>query len=294
MKNSPLATRSSSLFLNAPAKINWLLSVLGKREDVYHNISSLMQCISIYDNLTFEQADTIEVVSDLDIPPGDNLVYKAASFLKQYTSYKKGAKIALHKNIPVSAGLGGGSSDAAYTLSGLNRIWGLGLSNRELSTIGAEIGSDVPFFLNSSFAFVEGKGEKITPLKLNNPAIVLLLVKPSISVSTAWAYAYFDKLNIGELTKKTVDIKLFCQAFLNRDLASLRATLNNDLEKVVIERYPVVGEIKEKLLKNGAIISLMTGSGPTVFGVFESKKAALTAAEKLGFNNWCRVAETIL
>jgi 4-diphosphocytidyl-2-C-methyl-D-erythritol kinase len=294
MKNSPLATRSSSLFLNAPAKINWFLSVLGKREDGYHNISSLMQCISIYDNLTFEQADTIEVVSDLDIPPGDNLVYKAASFLKQYTSYKKGAKIALHKNIPVSAGLGGGSSDAAYTLSGLNRIWGLGLSNRELSTIGAEIGSDVPFFLNSSFAFVEGRGEKITPLKLNNPAIVLLLVKPSISVSTAWAYAYFDKLNIGELTKKTVDIKLFCQAFLNRDLASLRATLNNDLEKVVIERYPVVGEIKEKLLKNGAIISLMTGSGPTVVGVFESKKAALTAAEKLGFNNWCRVAETIL
>lgn len=294
MKNSPLATRSSSLFLNAPAKINWFLSVLGKREDGYHNISSLMQCISIYDNLTFEQADTIEVVSDLDIPPGDNLVYKAASFLKQYTSYKKGAKIALHKNIPVSAGLGGGSSDAAYTLSGLNRIWGLGLSNRELSTIGAEIGSDVPFFLNSSFAFVEGKGEKITPLKLNNPAIVLLLVKPSISVSTAWAYAYFDKLNIGELTKKTVDIKLFCQAFLNRDLASLRATLNNDLEKVVIERYPVVGEIKEKLLKNGAIISLMTGSGPTVFSIFESKKAALTAAEKLGFNDWCRVAETIL
>lgn len=294
MKNSPLATRSSSLFLNAPAKINWFLSVLGKREDGYHNISSLMQCISIYDNLTFEQADTIEVVSDLDIPPGDNLVYKAASFLKQYTSYKKGAKIALHKNIPVSAGLGGGSSDAAYTLSGLNRIWGLGLSNRELSTIGAEIGSDVPFFLNSSFAFVEGKGEKITPLKLNNPAIVLLLVKPSISVSTAWAYAYFDKLNIGGLTKKTVDIKLFCQAFLNRDLASLRATLNNDLEKAVIERYPVVGEIKEKLLKNGAIISLMTGSGPTVFGVFESKKAALTAAEKLGFNNWCRVAEMIL
>lgn len=283
-----------SLQLSAPAKINWFLSVLGKREDGYHNISSLMQCISIYDNLTFEQADIIEVVSDLDIFPSDNLVYKAASLLKQYTSYKKGAKIALHKNIPVSAGLGGGSSDAAYTLSGLNRIWGLGLSKRELSTIGVEIGSDVPFFLNCSFAFVEGKGEKITPLKLNNPDIVLLLVKPPISVSTAWAYAYFDKLNIGELTKKTVDIKLFCQAFLNRDLASLRATLNNDLEKVVIERYPVVGEIKDKLLKNGAIISSMTGSGPTVFGVFESKKAALTAAEKLGFNNWCRVAETML
>ncbi len=283
------------LQLSAPAKINWFLSVLGKREDGCHNISSLMQCVSIYDNLTFEQADTMEVVCDLeDIPPGDNLVYKAASLLRQYTSYKKGAKIALHKNIPVSAGLGGGSSDAAYTLSGLNRIWGLGLSNEELSTIGAEIGSDVPFFLNCSFAFVEGKGEKITPLKLNNPALVLLLVKPSISVSTAWAYAYFDKLNIGELTKKTVDIKLFCQAFLNRDLASLSATINNDLEKVVIERYPVIGEIKEKLSKNGAIISSMTGSGPTVFGVFESKKAALTAAEKLGFNNWCRVAETIL
>jgi 4-diphosphocytidyl-2-C-methyl-D-erythritol kinase len=293
----------NSLELKAPAKINWFLLVLGKREDGYHNIISLMQCVSIYDNLMFEQADTLEVANDLDIPLDNNLVYKAASLLKQYTSCKKGAKITLYKNIPVSAGLGGGSSDAAYTLSGLNRLWGLGLSNRELSTIGLEIGSDVPFFLNGSCALIEGRGEKVVPIRLNNSAIVLLLIKPPISVPTAWTYAYFDKalgpslgrgLDSSELTKKPVDIKLFCQAFTNRDFAFLKVSLNNDLEKVVIGRYPVVGEIKKRLLENGAIISSMTGSGPTVFGVFESKEAALAAVNKMDSHNWCRVAETIV
>jgi 4-diphosphocytidyl-2-C-methyl-D-erythritol kinase len=295
--------RHDSLQLKAPAKINWFLSVLGKREDGYHNILSLMQCVGIYDNLVFKQADTLEVIGDLDIPVGNNLVYKAASLLRRYTSCKKGAKIALYKNIPVSAGLGGGSSDAAYTLSGLNILWGLGLSNRELCTMGSEIGSDVPFFLNGSCALTEGRGEKVSPLRLDNSAIVLLLIKPDISVSTAWAYTHFDKapgpgpdqgFYPGKLTKKPVDIKLFCQAFMNRDFAFLKVSLNNDLEKVVIGRYPVVGEIKERLLENGAIISSMTGSGPTVFGVFESKDAALAAVNKMGSHNWCRVAETIV
>jgi 4-diphosphocytidyl-2-C-methyl-D-erythritol kinase len=286
--------RHNSLQLKAPAKINWFLSVLGKREDGYHNILSLMQCVSIYDNLMFEHSDTLEVASDLDIPLDNNLVYRAASLLKQYTSCKKGAKITLYKNIPVSAGLGGGSSDAAYTLSGLNRLWGLGLSDRELSAIGLEIGSDVPFFLNGSCALIKGRGEKVVPLRLDNSAIVLLLIKPEISVSTAWTYAYFDKLDSSKLTKKPIDIKLFCQAFMNRDFASLKVSLNNDLEKVVIGRYPVVGEIKKRLSENGAIISSMTGSGPTVFGVFESKETALAVVNKMGSHNWCRVAGTIV
>jgi 4-diphosphocytidyl-2-C-methyl-D-erythritol kinase len=290
---SPVIQRNS-LQLKAPAKINWFLSVLGKREDGYHNILSLMQCVSIYDNLMFEHSDTLEVASDLDIPLDNNLVYRAASLLKQYTSCKKGAKITLYKNIPVSAGLGGGSSDAAYTLSGLNRLWGLGLNNTELSTIGLEIGSDIPFFLNGSCALIKGRGEKVVPLRLDNSAIVLLLIKPEISVSTAWTYAYFDKLDSSKLTKKPIDIKLFCQAFMNRDFASLKVSLNNDLEKVVIGRYPVVGEIKKRLLENGAIISSMTGSGPTVFGVFESKETALAVVNKMGSHNWCRVAGTIV
>ncbi|OGW37742.1 MAG: 4-(cytidine 5'-diphospho)-2-C-methyl-D-erythritol kinase [Nitrospirae bacterium RBG_13_39_12] len=294
MKNLSPAARPSSFSLRAPAKINWFLTILGKRKDGYHNIISLMQCISLYDKLSFKKADSLVISSDLDIPVEINLVHKAASLFKKYTSCNDGAKITLQKNIPVSAGLGGGSSDAAYTLLGLNILWSIGLNNRELSTIGRKIGSDVPFFLNSSFALVEGRGERVVPLKHNKSAIVLLLVKPGMSVSTAWAYEYFDKIYTDKLTKKPVDIKLFCQALSKRDFTSLSTFLSNDLEKVVIEKYPVVGKIKERLLENGALISSMTGSGPTVFGVFESKKTALAAAYRMGADNWYGVAETIV
>ncbi|MBM4141443.1 MAG: 4-(cytidine 5'-diphospho)-2-C-methyl-D-erythritol kinase [Nitrospira sp.] len=288
---------SSALLLKAPAKINWFLTVIGKREDGYHDIISLMQCIRLYDDLIFEHADSIEVESDLTIPVKDNLVYKAASLLKHYTSCRKGIKITLKKSIPIGAGLGGGSSDAAYTLSGLNMLWGLGLNNRDLSSIGAEIGSDVPFFLNSSVAIVEGRGEKVSPLKIDS-SIDILLVKPFVSISSAWAYESFDKLRMhGELveplTKKTVDIKLFCQAIEKKDFASLDTMLNNDLERGVREKYPIVDKVKKSMLENGAVISAMSGSGPTVFGIFESKDTAKKAAKAMK-PYWCKLVETII
>lgn len=286
------------LSLSAPAKINWFLTVLGKREDGYHDILSIMQCINLYDDLIFEHADTIEVVSDLDIPLEDNLIYKASSLLKRYASYRNGVRVILEKEIPVSAGLGGGSSNAAYTLRGINMLWRLGLSNEELSSIGSELGSDVPFFLNGPFAFVEGRGERVTPLKINS-SVVLLLVKPPISISTAWAYASFDKLRMyGEpvvepLTKKTNDIKLFRYTLNRKNFVSLNTMLNNDLEKAVIERYPVVGELKERLIERGAVISAMSGSGPTVFGVFDNRDTAEEAVKAMN-PNWCRVVETLI
>lgn len=276
-----------ALLLRAPAKINWFLLVLGKREDGFHNIMSLMQCIRLYDDLIFEHADTIELESDLTIPVKDNLVYKAASLLKHYTSYRKGIKIIVKKSIPIGAGLGGGSSDAAYTLSGLNMLWGLGLNNRDLSSIGAEIGSDVPFFLNSPVAIVEGRGERVSPLKIDS-SIDILLVNPFISISSAWAYAH-----VKELTKKTVDIKLFCRAIEKKDFASLVTMLKNDLERGVREKYPVVDKIKKSMLENGAVISVMSGSGPTVFGIFESKDTAKKAARAMK-PHWCRLVETIV
>ena len=290
-KNKP------ALLLRAPAKINWFLLVLSKREDGFHNIMSLMQCIRLYDDLIFEHADTIELESDLTIPVKDNLVHKAASLLKYYTSYRKGIKITLKKSIPIGAGLGGGSSDAAYTLSGLNLLWGLGLNNRDLSSIGAEIGSDVPFFLNSPVAIVEGRGERVSPLKIDS-SIDILLVNPFISISSAWAYTSFDKLRMhGELaeplTKKTVDIKLFCRAIEKKDFASLVTMLKNDLERSVKEKYPVVDKIKKSMLQNGAVISAMSGSGPTVFGIFESKDTAKKAARVMK-PHWCRLVETII
>jgi 4-diphosphocytidyl-2-C-methyl-D-erythritol kinase len=291
MNISSFVSHPSSLRLRAPAKINWFLEITKKREDGYHDILSLMHCVNLYDNLRFEHAEIIEVESDLSIPPVDNLIYKAASLLKQHASYRKGARIILQKNIPMSAGLGGGSSDAAYTLLGLNRLWKLGLNQKELSAFGINIGSDVPFFINGTAALVEGKGEKVVPLELNS-SFTMLLVKPPASVSTAWAYSAFDRKGGTELTKKPIDIKLICYALESRDFPSLGDLISNDLEQVVIGQYPVIGKIKEMLLDKGAAFSAMSGSGSAVFGVFESIETALSAAKDME-PYWHRIVETL-
>lgn len=273
--------------LKAPAKINWFLSVLNKREDGYHNIISPMQCVDLFDELSFDEAEEIQVLSDLDIPAEGNLVYKAAALLKSASSYKFGARIELKKNIPVAAGLGGGSSDAAYTLIGLNRLWGLNFDKGDLMRLAAEIGSDVPFFLGGPLALIEGRGEKVTELNTES-SLVVLLVKPDVSVSTPWAYNSFKT----RLTKKAVDIKLFCQALDEKNFAFLRDAVFNDLEDVVINKYPVVGEIKRMLVQNGAFFSLMSGSGSTVFGVFHTNEEAVRASKNLR-GKWCRVVRTL-
>jgi 4-diphosphocytidyl-2-C-methyl-D-erythritol kinase len=291
MRGSPSLPRSR-LSLSAPAKINWFLGVAVRRDDGYHDIVSLMQCISLYDILAFDYADFINIESDLDIPVQDNIVHKAASLLKGYTSCRKGANILLKKNVPVSAGLGGGSSDAACTLLGLNELWGLGLSRKKLAAIASEIGSDVPFFLNGPAALVEGKGEKTKRVKIDS-SVVLLLVKPSVSVSTAWAYADFDKMKSCKLTKNVVDIKLFCRALVRKDFSSLGDMLFNDLEEVVTRKYPVVAEIKNRLMEEGAFFSAMSGSGPSVFGVYGSREAADKAAGRME-PHLCRVVETLI
>jgi 4-diphosphocytidyl-2-C-methyl-D-erythritol kinase len=294
MKNPPFTIRHSSLSLKAPAKINWFLKIINKRDDGYHNILSVMQCIGVYDTLEFESSDAVEVISDLDTPPESNLVYRAASLLKQYTAYKGGVKITLQKTIPVGAGLGGGSSDAAYTLLGLNRLWGLGLDREKLCALGIRIGADVPFFLHGSPAIVEGLGEKITDIEHHVSPFVLLLVKPSIGISTAWAYGVFDTNKFSKLTKKPIDIKLFCHALVKRDVVSLSTMIQNDLENVVIDEHPVIEKIKKRMIASGAIFSLMTGSGPTVFGVFDSKKTACSAANVMGAQYWSCVTKTIV
>jgi len=291
MRGSRLLPRNT-LSLTAPAKINWFLGVTGRRDDGYHNIVSLMQCISLHDTLTFDYADSVNIESDLDIPVQDNLVHKAASLLKGYTSCRRGANILLKKNVPVSAGLGGGSSDAACTLLGLNKLWGLGLDRKGLILIASEIGSDVPFFLNGPSALVEGKGEKTRRVKINS-SVILLLVKPPVSVSTAWAYADFDRMKHDKLTKKVFDIKLFCRALVRKDFAPLGNMLFNDLEEVVAGKYPVVTEIKLRLAEEGAFFSAMSGSGPSVFGVYDSREAAEKAAGRLE-PHFCRVVETII
>jgi 4-diphosphocytidyl-2-C-methyl-D-erythritol kinase len=290
MKQASFTSHSLPLILKAPAKINWFLRITGKRDDGYHNISSLFQCIDLYDDLSFTASEGIELICDLDIPIEENIVYRTACLLKKLTSSRKGARITLNKNIPHGAGLGGGSSDAACALKGLNTIWRLGLTGAELSSIALEIGSDVPFFLKGPSALAEGRGERLQPLKVL-PSVDLLIVKPDVSVSTAWAYSSYDALR--KLTKKAIDIKLFIQAFNRQDFAFLRGLIENDLEKVVAERYPVVGDIKSELARTGAVISAMTGSGSAVFGVFENRKKAEEASKAVQ-PCWSRVVKTLI
>lgn len=299
------------LTLKAPAKINWFLKVFGLRDDGYHDIKSLIQKISLYDILSFVSSGELILKTDLNIPAEQNLVYKTAVLLREKFCLKKGVEIHLKKNIPVAAGLGGGSSDAAITLRALNELWSLRLSNSDLCILAEQIGSDVPFFLQNNLAYVEGKGERITPLRAGNP-VHILLVKPSVSVSTRWVYENYtsdktlshashdipcdecDKKLEYELTKKneTLDnIRYFIHSLEQTELCE-NITISNDLETVTIQSFPVISDIKQKLLKEGALVSLMSGSGPTVFGVFNSAEETYNAAKAFG-DHWTTVAQTL-
>ncbi|MCX7913641.1 MAG: 4-(cytidine 5'-diphospho)-2-C-methyl-D-erythritol kinase [Thermodesulfovibrionales bacterium] len=289
------------LKLYAPAKINWSLFVLNKRCDGYHNIQSLMHCIKLFDELILEEAEKIDIVSDLDIPLEFNLVYKALFALKERYHIDKGARIILKKSIPIGAGLGGGSSDAASTLLGLNRLWGLSLNREELIEVALRIGSDVPFFFYCPIAIVEGRGEKITPLKIET-SYTLLLVKPSIHISTQWAYSKltekrsqesqsFFKNELTKCVNYSDNIKLIYKALFHRSIDQLKNLLKNDFEPVITAHFEIIDEIKDKLLKKGASVAMMSGSGSAVFGVFRDKEEALIASKDFQ-SHWHLVVET--
>ena len=285
--------------LNPPAKINWSLYVLDRRDDGYHNILSLMQCVGLYDTMTFEQASAIEFQSDMRIPKEMNLVFRAAIALKEATGKDLGARIVLRKEVPTGAGLGGGSSDAAFTLVGLNRLWDLGIGLEELKKIAASLGSDVPFFLECPAALVQGRGEILHSRRVSGSR-TLLLVKPEAAIPTAWAYGKIAdsrgvRSGISDLTnteEKLNNIKLIINTLNEGPLSILRSALHNDFEQIAIERHPVIGEIKSEMLAAGAVATLLSGSGSAVFGLFEDRRRAEEAA-KLFPSLWNRVVETL-
>jgi 4-diphosphocytidyl-2-C-methyl-D-erythritol kinase len=286
--------------LKAPAKINWFLKIDGKRSDGYHDIRTLMQKVSLYDLIELLPSEELVLESSLDVPVEKNLVYRSAILLRERYGVGTGALMRLRKVIPSGAGLGGGSSDAASVLLGLNTLWGLNLSREELAEAGAEIGSDVPFFIFGPAAFAHGRGEKIVPVSRPRKAH-LLLVKPPVSVSTAWAYGRYSEAgsftsrNGPELTKndtKLNNIEFFIARYENAGIRDLAGVLSNDLETVTIERFPVIAEIKRRLLDRGAQFVLMTGSGPTVFGVFRDRTAAVEAAEDFP-GHWTAAVDTL-
>lgn len=293
------------LTLKAPAKINWFLKILGLRDDGYHEIRSLIHKVTLYDVLKFSTSTDITLRSNVDIPVDKNLVYKAMKLLKDRYNVRGGATIQLEKNIPVGAGLGGGSSDSATALIGLNVLWSLHLPDTELCKVAEGLGSDVPFFLHGALSFVEGRGERVIRCKADS-LLHLLLVKPPFDISTAWAYRNFSghELLTGtehsrdELTKKSdnVDnIEQFVNCVKGADIPCISRyndAVLNDLEAVSLKAFPVIAEIKKRLLREGAVFSLMSGSGPTVFGLFDSRKRAEEASKSFG-DFWTAVVQTI-
>ncbi|MBF0329834.1 MAG: 4-(cytidine 5'-diphospho)-2-C-methyl-D-erythritol kinase, partial [Nitrospirae bacterium] len=238
-----------------------------------------------------KQADDIELVSDINLPIDENLVFKAANSLKKHADIQKGVHITLAKGIPSGAGLGGGSSDAAAALWGLNSFWGLNLDKNELKDIGGGLGSDVPFFFDGPMALVEGKGDVLTPLKIKSQ-YSLLLLKPDVSVQTAWAYKALEASKLTNTTIKVNNIKLIFDLLVGGTAHALSEILHNDFEDVVFNEYPVICELKKKLLNTGAVAALMSGSGSSIFGVFESSEAAEKASGCFD-GYWHRVIATL-
>lgn len=259
------------LTMSAPAKINYLLDVIGKRPDGYHDLRMIMQRVNLCDEITLKLTDTpgIKVTcNSKGAPDGpENIAWKAARALLDRAKSDYGVNIEIIKNIPVAAGLGGGSSDAASVLTGMNELLRLGLTEQELMETGSKLGADVPFFIFKRTALAEGIGEILTPVP-EIPKCWILLVNPGVRVSTAWVYQSLRLTSKRELSK----LPEFYGSI--EDVVSI---LFNDLESVTIPAFPVIADIKVRLLNLGAIGSMMSGSGPTVFGVFKGFDDAETA-----------------
>ena len=267
---------SESMMRHAYAKINLGLDVIRKREDGYHEVKMIMQTVSLCDKVTLTMNDSgiITIDTNLSFLPANenNLAYQAVALLKEAFQIKKGIHIHLEKHIPVAAGMAGGSTDCATAMLIMNQLFHLGLTKKQLMEYGVTLGADVPYCIMGGTALSEGIGEKLTALP-PAPKCKILIVKPDIHVSTRFVY---ENLNANGLTHHP-DIDGMAEAIRANDLAGVTSRMENVLETVTEKNYPVISEIKETLLSYGAVNSLMSGSGPTVFGVFSDNKTVKNA-----------------
>lgn len=265
---------------DARAKINLTLDVLGKRPDGYHEVAMVMQSVALADRVEVRPAAGEGIELECDLPqlgaPERNLAYRAAALLKQRCGLRRGVAIALSKRIPVAAGLAGGSADAAATLRAMNELFALGLSEAALCEIGAEIGSDVPFCILGGTRLATGRGEVLRALA-PLPACHVVLAKPAVSVSTAWAYRSYDDARVAAHP----DTQAVVRALAARDLTAVAALVCNVLESVTIPAHPVIAEIKARMRRGGALAALMSGSGPTAFALAPDAQCARRIAESL-------------
>lgn len=266
--------------LRALAKINLGLDILRKREDGYHEVRMIMQTIQMYDVLKMKKVKKPGISLSVNYPyiPSDerNLVYKAAKLLMDEFQVREGVDICLEKFIPVAAGMAGGSSDAAAAMVGINRLFKLGLSERELMDRAVNIGADVPYCIMRGTALAEGIGEKLTRIA-QIPDCFVLIGKPGISVSTKMAY---ESLQLDKISSHP-DIDGMIRDIENDDLLTMTEKMGNVFEPGIIEKYPVIGEIKNLMEDNGALKAMMSGSGPTVFGIFDDREKMEAAAAVL-------------
>lgn len=278
----------------SPCKVNLLLNILGRRPDGFHELESIMQPLSLCDELTFERQSTGLRLScdDPSLPVDErNLVYRAAAAFCQAADIHDGLTLHLEKRIPLAAGLGGGSSNAATTLLGLNELFGYPLDSGQLARLAAGLGSDVPFFLQPHPALVTGRGERIEPLDafaaLHGKAF--LLVRPDFGVSTAWAYQRLARFPEA-LNGRPGRARELARALSGDDLAAAAPLFHNSLEAPALDKYPILAIIQEFLRQQGALVALMSGSGSTTFALTRDLAAARTLGERFkerfGPNNW--------
>ena len=265
----------NSITLKSRAKINLSIDVLGKRQDGYHLVEMIMQTIDLYDLIEINEKDndqiTIKSTSD-EIPLDcNNLVYKAANLIKKTFNINKGVEIHIKKNIPVAAGMAGGSSNAAAVLVGLNKLWTLNLSNQQLEKIGLKLGADVPFCINGGAVLASGIGEELTPIKGLTKDVCILVCKPDLFVSTKEVYECIDSKDID----KRPNNKFLIECLKNEDTRQLAENMFNVLEGVTMDKHPVIQQIKDIMTNNRALGAMMSGSGPTVFGLYENREDAV-------------------
>ena len=266
------------IILNSPAKINFGLNIIAKRPDGYHNIETIFYPVKLCDEIIIKKSDSISFKSNIEslLPGEDNLIIKAANLLRKHVKKELIADIILKKNIPIGAGLGGGSSNAASIIDGLNVLFNLNLAEQDLFNLAIKLGSDVPFFLDPKPKFAEGKGEVLNEIDfdINLP---ILIINPGIHVSTPWAYSRIIPKKPGKKLSSII-----ADGF--KSFSELRGVVTNDFEKVIFEKFPEIGEIKDTLYSSGAEFALMTGSGSTLFGIFpdilKAEKAEQIFSEK--------------
>jgi len=271
-----------SIVEQACAKINLVLDVLGKRADGFHEVKMVMQSVDLCDVVRISASDGLRlIVTGADLPSDDsNIAVKAAKLMAHYAQKQPDVLIELEKNIPLAAGLAGGSADAAAVLRGLNRLWQLNWSMDRLEKIAAELGSDVPFCVQGGTALATGRGEVLTRLP-DCPEVIVVIAYPELEVSTAWVYKNFAR----ELVVKPPKVDVVLKALEQEDLLTIIDYLNNEtgnvLESVTVKAYPIVAEIKQTMLAAGAKASLMSGSGPSVFGLVGDQQTAQVVVDAL-------------